>query len=154
MKIFLFYRVFTSWRPNASIRVRPLLKVLRFEQHLKTKIFFVTQYGYDTHSTQVDSSDNREGAHADLLRKLSVAISTFQLDLSKIEPIIAKIAISATLDAPFTFAALQRLEIELYAAGQLIASAVIDGQGKIIGYFNTSDRDAINQLRLKIKELL
>lgn len=48
---------------------------------LKTKIFFVTQYGYDTHSTQVDSSDNRVGAHADLLRKLSVAISTFQLDL-------------------------------------------------------------------------
>ncbi|MES2796487.1 MAG: DUF1501 domain-containing protein [Bacteroidota bacterium] len=48
---------------------------------LKTKIFFVTQYGYDTHSTQVDSSDNREGQHAYLLSKLSVAISTFQLDL-------------------------------------------------------------------------
>lgn len=66
--------------------------------------------------------------------------STFQLDLSNIEPIIAKIAISATLDAPFTFAALQCLEIELYAAGQLIANAVIDGQGKteaamIVGEF-------------------
>lgn len=66
--------------------------------------------------------------------------STFQLDLSKIEPVIAKIAVSATLDAPFTFAALQRLEIELFAAGQLIASAVIEGQGKteaalIVGEF-------------------
>jgi uncharacterized protein (DUF1501 family) len=48
---------------------------------IKTKIFFVTQYGYDTHSTQVDASDNRIGQHADLLGKLSVAISTFQLDL-------------------------------------------------------------------------
>jgi uncharacterized protein (DUF1501 family) len=48
---------------------------------IKTKIFFVTQYGYDTHSTQVDNSDNKVGAHANLLKQLSVAISTFQLDL-------------------------------------------------------------------------
>jgi uncharacterized protein (DUF1501 family) len=48
---------------------------------LKTKIFFVTQYGYDTHSTQVDASDNKIGAHASLLGKLSTAISTFQLDM-------------------------------------------------------------------------
>ena len=48
---------------------------------LKTKIFFVTQQGYDTHSTQVDSSDTRTGAHATLLKKLSAAISIFQQDL-------------------------------------------------------------------------
>ncbi len=48
---------------------------------IKTKIFFVTQYGYDTHSTQVDATDNRVGAHANLLSQLSIAISTFQLDL-------------------------------------------------------------------------
>lgn len=48
---------------------------------IKTKIFFVTQYGYDTHSTQVDATDNRAGQHANLLSQLSVAISTFQLDL-------------------------------------------------------------------------
>lgn len=48
---------------------------------LKTKIFFVTQYGYDTHSTQVDVNNNAIGAHAKLLGDLSVAISTFQLDL-------------------------------------------------------------------------
>ncbi len=48
---------------------------------LKTKIFFVTQYGYDTHSTQVDVNDKRLGNHADLLGKMSIAISTFQQDL-------------------------------------------------------------------------
>ena len=48
---------------------------------LKTKIFFVTQYGFDTHSSQVDVSDNKQGVHAHLLKDLSVAISTFQLDL-------------------------------------------------------------------------
>jgi uncharacterized protein (DUF1501 family) len=48
---------------------------------LKTKIFFVTQYGYDTHSTQVDVNNNAIGAHAKLLGDLSTAISTFQLDL-------------------------------------------------------------------------
>jgi uncharacterized protein (DUF1501 family) len=48
---------------------------------IKTKIFFVTQYGYDTHSTQVDVNDSRIGQHASLLGKLSTAISTFQLDL-------------------------------------------------------------------------
>ncbi len=48
---------------------------------IKTKIFFVTQYGYDTHSTQVDATDNRIGQHATLLGKMSTAISTFQLDL-------------------------------------------------------------------------
>jgi uncharacterized protein (DUF1501 family) len=48
---------------------------------LKTKIFFVSQQGYDTHSTQVDSSDTRTGNHATLLKKLSDAISIFQQDL-------------------------------------------------------------------------
>jgi uncharacterized protein (DUF1501 family) len=48
---------------------------------IKTKIFFVTQYGYDTHSAQVDVNDNKIGAHATLVGQLSEAISTFQLDL-------------------------------------------------------------------------
>jgi uncharacterized protein (DUF1501 family) len=48
---------------------------------LKTKIFFVTQYGYDTHSGQVDTADTRQGLHASLLGKLSTAITTFQQDL-------------------------------------------------------------------------
>ncbi|GAB3990569.1 DUF1501 domain-containing protein [Spirosoma daeguense] len=48
---------------------------------LKTKIYFVSLSGFDTHSTQVDSTDVRIGAHASLLGKLSDAIAVFQQDL-------------------------------------------------------------------------
>ena len=47
---------------------------------LKTKIYFVSLSGFDTHSTQVDT-DVTLGAHALLLQKLSIAINTFQQDL-------------------------------------------------------------------------
>lgn len=50
---------------------------------LKTKIYFVSLNGFDTHSTQVDASDTTAGAHASLLGKLSVAIETFQQDLTR-----------------------------------------------------------------------
>jgi uncharacterized protein (DUF1501 family) len=48
---------------------------------LKTKVYFVTQYGYDTHSGQVDASSSTSGSHAVLLSKLSAAITSFQQDL-------------------------------------------------------------------------
>jgi uncharacterized protein (DUF1501 family) len=48
---------------------------------LKTKVFFVTQYGYDTHSTQVDATDTRTGVHANLMKHLSDAIAAFQADI-------------------------------------------------------------------------
>ncbi|MFD2574054.1 DUF1501 domain-containing protein [Spirosoma soli] len=48
---------------------------------LKTKIYFVSLGGFDTHASQVDNSDTTQGEHASLLGKLSVAISTFQQDL-------------------------------------------------------------------------
>lgn len=48
---------------------------------LKTKIYFVSLGGFDTHSGQVDTSDNTKGAHASLLGKLSDAITIFQQDL-------------------------------------------------------------------------
>lgn len=48
---------------------------------LKTKIYFVSLGGFDTHSTQVDTTDNTVGAHATLLGKLSAGISAFQQDL-------------------------------------------------------------------------
>lgn len=51
---------------------------------LKTKVYFVTQYGYDTHSKQVDTTDNSKGNHADLLGKLSAAIKAFQSDIELI----------------------------------------------------------------------
>ena len=47
---------------------------------LKTKIYFVSLGGFDTHSGQVDT-DVTQGAHAALLGKLSTAVATFQQDL-------------------------------------------------------------------------
>lgn len=48
---------------------------------LKTKVYFVTIGGFDTHSAQVDTSDNTIGAHATLLGKVSGGIKAFQDDL-------------------------------------------------------------------------
>jgi uncharacterized protein (DUF1501 family) len=48
---------------------------------LKTKIYFVSLSGFDTHASQVGFSDSSVGQHATLLSKLSTAIATFQQDL-------------------------------------------------------------------------
>ncbi|MFM2393921.1 MAG: hypothetical protein RLZZ546_1903 [Bacteroidota bacterium] len=48
---------------------------------LKTKIFVVSQGGYDTHANQVVGGDAINGTHAELLGTLSSAISAFQKDL-------------------------------------------------------------------------
>lgn len=48
---------------------------------LKTKIYFVSLQGFDTHAGQVDYSNSTQGEHAALLGKLSTAISAFQQDL-------------------------------------------------------------------------
>lgn len=48
---------------------------------LKTKVYIVNQGGYDTHANQVQEGDKTMGAHANLLRQLSEAISVFQEDL-------------------------------------------------------------------------
>lgn len=47
---------------------------------LKTKIYMVTQYGYDTHAGQIGSTTTT-GNHANLLKELSDAIRAFQNDL-------------------------------------------------------------------------
>ena len=49
---------------------------------LKTKIYFVSLTGFDTHASQVDSTDTTVGNHATLLGKLSTALDTFQRDLT------------------------------------------------------------------------
>lgn len=48
---------------------------------LKTKIYMVSQSGYDTHAGQVDPTDKTKGDHATLLGTLSDAIFAFQNDL-------------------------------------------------------------------------
>ncbi len=49
---------------------------------LKTKIYFVSIGGFDTHSAQVDTSDNTLGVHANLLGRLSSGIKLFQDDIT------------------------------------------------------------------------
>ena len=49
---------------------------------LKTNVYFVSLNGFDTHSGQVDQTNVTGGSHADLLGKVSAAISTFQQDLT------------------------------------------------------------------------
>jgi uncharacterized protein (DUF1501 family) len=48
---------------------------------LKTKVYMVSQGGYDTHSGQVDFGNTAAGSHAKLLGDLSNAITAFQDDL-------------------------------------------------------------------------
>ena len=48
---------------------------------LKTKIYVVSQGGYDTHANQVVGGDPINGEHADLLNVLGTAIREFQDDL-------------------------------------------------------------------------
>ncbi|GAB4013525.1 DUF1501 domain-containing protein [Spirosoma migulaei] len=48
---------------------------------LKTKVYFVSLGGFDTHSGQVDGTDVTTGSHAVLLGKLSSAVASFQQDL-------------------------------------------------------------------------
>ncbi len=48
---------------------------------LKTRVYWVSLNGFDTHSQQTDSVDHTIGAHANLLQGLSDAIRAFQDDL-------------------------------------------------------------------------
>lgn len=48
---------------------------------LKTKVYLVNLGGFDTHSGQVDITGTDTGAHADLLKKVSIAVTAFQDDL-------------------------------------------------------------------------
>jgi uncharacterized protein (DUF1501 family) len=49
---------------------------------LRTRIYWVSLNGFDTHAQQVEESDHTVGVHADLLRGLSEAIHAFQNDLA------------------------------------------------------------------------
>lgn len=52
---------------------------------LKTPIYTVSLGGFDTHSAQVSASGGNEtGAHADLLKRISDAISAFQSDCEQL----------------------------------------------------------------------
>lgn len=48
---------------------------------LKTRVYMVSTGGYDTHATQVVSSDTSTGTHANLLKVLSDAVKAFMDDI-------------------------------------------------------------------------
>jgi hypothetical protein len=48
---------------------------------LKTRIYWVSETGFDTHAQQTDSVDHSIGAHANLLRGVSDSIRAFQDDV-------------------------------------------------------------------------
>ena len=53
---------------------------------LKTRVYVVSQGGFDTHANQVDATDGNEtGYHAFLLETVSEAINAFQDDLEKLK---------------------------------------------------------------------
>ncbi len=72
-----------TYPTDGENRLADQLKIVARLIHggLKTKVFFVDQDGYDTHSGQVDTTDVRQGNHAQLLGELSQAITIFQRDL-------------------------------------------------------------------------
>ena len=49
---------------------------------LKTKIYWVSEQGFDTHAQQVDSADHTVGNHANLLQGVSDSVRAFQDDLA------------------------------------------------------------------------
>jgi len=48
---------------------------------LQTRLFIVSQGGYDTHANQSESGEPLQGQHSDLLEELSSAIAAFQQDI-------------------------------------------------------------------------
>lgn len=48
---------------------------------LKTRMYFVSLTGFDTHSAQISATDKTQGTHATLLKKVSEALESFQRDL-------------------------------------------------------------------------
>ena len=51
---------------------------------LHSRIYLTELGGFDTHDTQVDSSDATKGAHASLLKQLNDAVSTFMKNMDAI----------------------------------------------------------------------
>jgi uncharacterized protein (DUF1501 family) len=47
---------------------------------LKTRLYMVNIGGFDTHDTQVDAANHSQGAHANLLKQVSDAVSAFMKD--------------------------------------------------------------------------
>ena len=87
-------RIISAWNLGANTATYPtsgtaltnLAQQLKLVARLisggcKTKVYWVSMGGFDTHDTQVDTSDTTQGIHATLLQELSDAVLAFQTDL-------------------------------------------------------------------------
>lgn len=72
-----------TYATTSSSSIAQQLKIVArlIKGGLKTKIFWVSIGGFDTHANQVVAADRTTGTHANLLRSLSDAIRAFQTDL-------------------------------------------------------------------------
>jgi uncharacterized protein (DUF1501 family) len=76
------YAATPSGIPNNALGQQLKLVARLVKGGLKTRIYWVSANGYDTHSNQVDTANKSTGYHARLLQELSDAIRTFQTDLT------------------------------------------------------------------------
>ncbi len=66
----------------------PLAQQLRYvaqmiDGGLQTNVYILNVNGFDTHDAQVDIMSTQEGAHANLLKRISDAVASFQADLEQ-----------------------------------------------------------------------
>ncbi|PHR33727.1 MAG: hypothetical protein COA38_04755 [Fluviicola sp.] len=66
----------------------PLAQQLRYvaqmiDGGLQTNVYILNVNGFDTHNAQVSTTSTQEGSHADLLKRISDAVSSFQADLQQ-----------------------------------------------------------------------
>ena len=66
----------------------PLAQQLRYvaqmiDGGLQTNVYILNVNGFDTHNAQVSTTSTQEGSHADLLERISDAVSSFQADLQQ-----------------------------------------------------------------------
>jgi uncharacterized protein (DUF1501 family) len=86
-------RIVNAWAAGANLASYPTfvggqnlssqLKIVArlIKGGLKTRVYWVSMGGFDTHATQVVDTDHTQGVHANLLKELSDNIAVFQQDL-------------------------------------------------------------------------
>lgn len=68
--------------PNTNLAGQLKIVARLIKGGLKTRLYMVSMGGFDTHASQVNSTDTATGTHANLLQQLSDAIKAFTDDLT------------------------------------------------------------------------
>lgn len=72
----------TRYPANSSLAAQLKIVAQLVAGGLKTRVYLVSRSGFDTHNSQVVTSDTTTGTHANLLRDVSESIAAFQDDLA------------------------------------------------------------------------